>query len=229
MLQDCKECSQKNKSLNEVDGICEKCSVKTTAFYRYYEANIPVEYWGFSMNNYKGPRIFRKVYDDCIENIRVVYSDGKNFSLLGDHGIGKTTVATAILKRMSEKNYNCLYTTLTDIVNVLIESPFDEKYAAKKELTQVDILCIDELDSRFFTASENTADLFGKALENIIRTRLANKLPNIFVSNSPNMLEGFNGAFKASLESLMSDVKEFVARGLDHRKIEAKNKEVNGH
>jgi DNA replication protein DnaC len=170
------------------------------------------------MNEYKGPEIFRTVYDNCIENIQIVYNDGKNFSLLGDHGIGKTTVATAILKRMAEKNYNCLYTTLTDMVNVLIESPFDEKYTAKKELTQVDMLCIDELDSRFFALSENTAALFGKSLEVIIRTRLSNKLPNIFISNSPNMLEGFPRLFINSFGSLMSNVKEFAARGPDCRK-----------
>lgn len=169
------------------------------------------------MSEFKGPEIFKKVYSSTVENLQTIYSEGKSFALLGNHGIGKTTVATAILRRMAEKNYNCLYTTLTDMVNIIIEAPFEEKYAAKKELTQVDMLVVDELDSRFFTASENTADLFGKSLENIIRTRFANRLPNIFISNSPNMLEGFNGQFKASLQSLMSNVKEFAAKGPDFR------------
>lgn len=203
-----------------MDGICERCSVRTVALHRYFEANIPIEYWSFNMKEFKGPDIFKKVYTNTVGNLQGVYTNGLNFSLLGTHGTGKTTCATSILRRMSEKNYNCLYTTLTDMVNVIIEAPFEEKYTAKKELTQVDMLVIDELDSRFFTASEQTASLFGKSLESIIRTRFANKLPNIFVSNSPNMLEGFGGAFKVSLESLMSNVKEFAARGDDFRKLQ---------
>lgn len=171
------------------------------------------------MKDFKGPEIYKKVYNNTINNIDNIYKNGRSFSLLGPCGIGKTTTITAILKKMSEKNYNCLYTTLTDMVNVLIEAPFEEKYLAKKELMQVDMLCIDELDSRFFAISENTADLFAKSLENIIRTRFANKIPCIFISNSPNILEGFKGSFKVSLESLMSNVKEFVALGKDFRKV----------
>lgn len=219
MLQGCKDCSLKNiKSLDNIDGICEKCSLRTVAYHRYYEANIPIEYWNFSMKDFKGPEILKKVYQNTVDNLQNVYSNGLNFSLLGAHGVGKTLTSTSILKRAAEKNYNCLYTTLTDLVNVIIEAPFEEKYLAKKELIQVDLLCIDELDNRFFAASENTSDLFGKSLENIIRTRFSNKLPNIFISNSPNMLEGFKGSFRESLGSLMSNVKEFIAIGKDFRK-----------
>lgn len=205
-----------------MDGVCSACSLRMKAYTRYYEANIPIEYWQFSMKNFKGPEVLSKVYNNTVNNLQAVYSEGLSFSLLGMHGVGKTSCATSILRRMTEKNYNCLYTTFTDVVNAIIEAPFEEKYAAKKELTQVDMLVIDELDSRFFTASENTADLFGKSLENIIRTRFSNRLPNIFVSNSPNMLEGFKGPFKDSLTSLMSNVKEFAARGNDYRKTQGK-------
>jgi DNA replication protein DnaC len=222
-VQSCKICSIKNiKSIAGLDGICEKCSIKILAFNRYYESNIPIEYWELSMSEFKGPEIFKKLYTYYIENLHDIYSKGFNCSILSNHGTGKTTVSTSILRVMAQKNYNCLYTTLTDMVNVLIEAPFEEKFIAKKELSQVDILVIDELDSRFFTASENTATLFGKSLENIIRTRFSNKLPNIFVSNSPNMLEGFHGPFKDSLGSLMSGVKEFIARGDDFRKTQGK-------
>lgn len=219
LIQNCKDCSLKNiKTIANVDNICERCSVKIIAYNRYYESNIPIEYWSLSMNDFKGPDILKKVYSNSIDNLQSIYVNGLNYALLGTSGIGKTTVATAILKKMAEKNYSCLYITLMDMVNVLIEAPFEEKYIAKRELTQADLLIIDELDSRFFATTENTANLFAKTLEGIIRTRFSNKLPNIFISNSPNILEGFNGAFKDSLSSLMSNVKEFVARGTDFRK-----------
>jgi len=44
-------------------------------------------------------------------------------------------------------------------------------------------------------------------------------LPTLICTNSPNMLESFTGALKASLESLMrGNMEFFVVLGTDHRK-----------
>lgn len=219
MLSKCKNCSQKNINVTfNISGVCEICSLKIESYNRYYWSNIPIDYWHFNMNDFSGPKILQDVYLKAVKDIPNLYSKGLSFSLLGKNGVGKTTVGVSIVKRMAEKNYICLYTTLNDMIAALIEAPFDEKLLIKKDLMQTDFLVIDELDSRFFAATENTSDLFAKNLENIIRTRFSNKLPNIFISNSPNMLEGFKGAFKDSLGSLMSGVKEYVAIGKDFRK-----------
>lgn len=196
------------------------------AYNRYREANIPCSYWDLSMQEFKGPEKLAKLYADASENLSNIYQKGISFCLAGLHGVGKSMVLTAILKKACQKNYSCLYTTLGDIVSALIESPNDEKYLARKELMTVDFLVIDEFDPRFCN-SLASADLFGKMLEQVFRTRTQNNLPTLMASNSPNPIETFNGPIKQSIESLMSKVKIIPVMGKDFRK-ELGSAEPNG-
>jgi DNA replication protein DnaC len=140
-----------------------------------------------------------------------------SFCLAGTHGCGKTMAVTNILKKAAHKNFTALYTTLGDIVSALTLASSEDKFSARKELTEVDFLVIDELDPRFI-GSENAADLFGRTFEHILRTRLQNKLPTIIVSNSPNPVESFSGSIKQSLESLMTKLPLVPILGKDVRK-----------
>jgi DNA replication protein DnaC len=192
--------------------------VLTIAYGRYYQSNIPFEFWDFDMKNFRGSKTLMDLYESISSDVSRAYNSGVSFCLAGLHGIGKSSVLSCFLRKCCEKNYSCLYTTLTDLVNSLIDAPRDDKYLVKKELTMVDFLVIDELDSRF-VGSDATSDLFGKNLEHIIRTRGQNKLPTLFASNSPNPIEAFNGALKQSIDSLMSKVKIIPVIGKDFRKI----------
>lgn len=171
------------------------------------------------MKNFKGSELLKKVYDNTAANLDQIYNDGFSFIICGNHGIGKSSIITNILKLASQKNYHCTYTTLNDAVNAIIDSPFDDKFLVKRELMECDFLAIDEFDYRFFS-TENSADLFGRTLENIIRTRFSNKLPVMLCSNSPNPIEGFRGALKDSIESLFNKVKVFAVMGQDFRKTQ---------
>jgi DNA replication protein DnaC len=188
----------------------------TIAFNRYYESNIPMAYWDLEMNRFEGPKELLNIYNRVIENISLFYREGKSLCLAGANGIGKTSTATNILKQACQRNYNSLYTTLSDIVSVLIDSPYDSKFLARKELMTADFLVCDELDPRWI--SENGADLFARTLESIFRTRQQNKLPTIFCTNSPNPIEAFSGALKQSIGSLMSSTDMVIAFGDDYRK-----------
>lgn len=192
----------------------------TIAFNRYYEANIPVSYWNLEMSRFEGPEALLNVYKNIIENISNFYNEGKSVCLAGPNGIGKTTVATNILKQSCQRNYNSLYTTLSDVVSVLIDSPYDSKFLARKELMIADFLVLDELDPRWI--ADNGADLFARVLESIFRTRHQNKLPTLFCTNSPNPMEAFTGALKQSIDSLMSGVKIIPVLGDDYRKKQIK-------
>jgi DNA replication protein DnaC len=179
------------------------------------------------MENFKGPEKLAKLYADAVDNLPNIYQNGISFCLAGSHGLGKTLVLTAILKKACQKNYSCLYTTLGDIVSVLIDSPNDEKFLARKELMTIDFLVIDEFDPRFCN-SLASADLFGKMLEQVFRTRTQNNLPTLMASNSPNPIETFSGPIKYSIESLMSKVKIIPVMGKDFRK-EIGSSEPNGN
>lgn len=194
-------------------------NIKLIAINRYAESNIPIEYWSLKMEKdfYGDPRLLTK-YNEYIADLKKSYLEGSSICFAGSHGLGKTLTISSILKKASNKGFTCLYTTLSDIVNVLTSASNEEKFLARRELTLVDFLAIDEFDSRFIS-SDNAADLYARTLENIFRTRSQNKLPTLMCTNSPNIIETFNGPLKASIDSLMKGyLKLFPVFGEDYRK-----------
>ena len=168
--------------------------------------------WGFA------DRYDLQLLVQSTTDLKSSYANGSSICLAGSHGLGKTMTATCILKKACQKNFSCLYTTLSDIVNVLTTAPGEDRYLAKRELALVDFLVIDEFDSRFMP-SENAADLYARSLESVFRVRSSNRLPTIMCTNSPNVVESFNGPLKASIDSLMKGyLKVFPVLGDDFRK-----------
>lgn len=193
-------------------------ALKLTAINRYAESNIPIEYWNLKMSEFKGPDVFIKIYQDITSDLRAAYVNGASICFAGPHGIGKTLVSTAILKKASEKGFNCTYTTISDVIAALTQKDSEEKFLARRELCMVDFLTLDELDPRFMS-SENSVELYARTLETIFRTRSQNKLPTFICTNSPNVVEAFSGALKASIDSLMKGYLTVVpALGDDYRK-----------
>ena len=193
--------------------------VKLIAINRYAESNIPLEYWTLKMDkDFSGdPRLLSK-YNEYIADMKNSYITGSSICFAGGHGLGKTMTITAILKKASQKGFTCLYTTLSDIVSVLTQATGEDRFTARRELALVDFLAIDEFDSRFMP-SDNAADLYARSLESVFRTRSQNKLPTLMCTNSPNVVESFNGPLKASIDSLMKGyLKVFPVMGEDFRK-----------
>ena len=196
-----------------------KRTAKLSAINRYAESNIPIEYWFLKMErDFKGdPRLLEE-YNAYIADIKQSYLTGKSICLAGQHGLGKSLTTSCILKKVVAKGYTALHTNLSDIVNVLIQASGEDKFLARRELTMVDFLVIDEFDSRFMP-SENAADLYARSLETIFRTRSQNKLPTLMCTNSPNIIESLNGPLKQSIDSLMKGyLKVFPVFGDDFRK-----------
>lgn len=194
-------------------------TVKLIALNRYAESNIPLEYWKLKMEkDFIGDSRLKQKYDEYVTDVKQSYITGSSICLAGNHGVGKTMTVTCILKKASQKGYSCLYTTLSDIVNVLTQGSGEDKFLASRELRLVDFLVIDEFDPRFM-ASDNAADLYARSLEGVFRARSANKLPTLMCTNSPNVVESFHGPLRASIDSLMKGyTKVFMVLGEDVRK-----------
>jgi len=178
----------------------------TEAFQRYYEANIPVDFWWREMTNWSGPTVLEKVYLAVTKDIKASYKNGERAFFAGPHGRGKSMISCCILKRAVEKKYSALYVNLTDIIHIMLNSSPQVKSEARDILLNIDFLVIDEFDARFM-GSENAADLFGRILEPIMRTRIQNRMPLFFCTNSVKVEESFSGPLRASIESLMKVVK----------------------
>lgn len=221
VVQACEACSTKKINLeNGTDGLCKRCALATVLFNRYMESNIPIEYWHFKMDkDFKGDKRLLDKYNEFTSDLNKTFAAGTSICFSGQHGVGKTSVATCILKRATQKGYTTLYSTFDDTITVLTQAPAEEKFLAKKELAMVDFLVIDELDSRFI-ASESMADLYGRQLEFILRTRRQNKLSTLIGTNSPNLVENFTGALKQSITSITTGyIQSFVVLGQDFRKV----------
>lgn len=189
------------------------------AIKRYADSNVPVEYWDLDMDSdFTGdPKLLSK-YNEIVSDLPAVYKAGMSLCFAGSHGIGKSMAVTNIIKSAVLKGYFCIYTTLSDVVNALLSYDNHEKGLARRELTSVDFLVLDEFDSRF-VSTDNASDLFGRTLESVLRTRSQNRLPTFMCTNSPNPVETFQGSIKQSLDSLMSGyVKNVIVLGDDYRK-----------
>lgn len=214
-----KKLQEELSSIQSSEDTTDVKNVKLIATNRYAESNIPIEYWKLKMEkDFVGDSRLKQKYEEYISDIKASYINGSSICLAGGHGLGKTMTVTCILKKACQKGYSCLYTTLSDIVNVLTTDSGEDKYLARRELVLVDFLVIDEFDPRFM-ATENAADLYARSLEGIFRTRSANKLPTLMCTNSPNVVESFSGQLRASIGSLMSGyLKVFPVLGDDFRK-----------
>jgi DNA replication protein DnaC len=207
-----------NKLQDALDKV--KDNIAQIAINRWYESNIPVEYWSKKMeNDFHGDTKLMEKYQNYITSLSESYKSGSSFCLAGQNGRGKTFTLTSILKKACNKNYSCLYTTIETIVSAL-NTFGDEKAIARRELMMVDFLAIDEVDNRFFGNSEASNELFARSFETIVRTRLQNNLPVLMATNSPNIKESFASFFKDSLGSIMTKVPIVYVSGVDFRKTQ---------
>jgi DNA replication protein DnaC len=216
-----KKIQAKLASVKESTEPMENINIKLIAINRYAESNIPLEYWSLSMEkDFVGDQRLRQKYDAYVMDIKQSYITGKSICFAGNYGLGKTMTGISILKKACLKGYSCLYTDLSTIVSVLTASSFgDEKSTVRRELAMVDFLMIDEVDQRYFKASDAANETFARTLEFVIRARTSNNLPILMATNSPQIKETFANQFKDSLGSIMSKIEMFaIMPGPDFRK-----------
>lgn len=215
-LRTCPECSVKEQVKLD-HGLCKTCRIKNIAIQRYSESNIPVRYWALEMDeNFRGDAILMEKYQEVTGDLKLSYRAGTSMCFAGSNGLGKTMALCNILKRAAEHGMSCLYVNLGDIVSVLTNHNNDDRAVARKELMVVDFLAIDEFDPRYMS-NDKASDLFGKILEEIFRARHQNGLPTFMSTNSPNVVDSFQGALRQSINSLMSTVQMVAVLGKDFR------------
>jgi len=195
-------------------------NVKLMAYNRYADSNIPLEYWKLKMDkDFLGDPRLKQKYQEYIADIKKSYLNGKSICFAGGYGLGKTMTAISILKKAVEKGYSALYTDLSTIVSILTQASPEEKLIARRELSMVDFLMIDELDNRYFQATNASNETFARSLEFVLRSRTSNTLPVLMATNSPQIKDTFTNQFKDSLGSIMSKIEMFsVMPGQDYRK-----------
>lgn len=204
IVRECKKCGGRG---------CGACFGYCAFIDRMAEAEIPVDYWYRIMDDFYGEPNFKKIIIDYISDINGEYSKGFTLCLVGERGRGKSMAACSILKKAILENYSVFYTTLSDFVTKVVSSEPELRLYMK----EYDFVAIDEVDQRFFP-SQQSMELYGNQLENVLRARMQNRLPTIMCSNSLDISQIFGGEFKKSFESLGSQfIKVVPASGMDAR------------
>jgi len=194
---------------------CRSCLGYCSFIDRMSEAEIPVDYWYREMEKFYGDECFKNEILSYMYNIDIEYSNGTALCCVGHRGTGKTMAACSILKQAILSGYNVYYTTMVEVVTKLLSS---DSYAFRSAIKRYDFFVIDEVDQRFFP-SAGSQELYGNHFENILRTRVQNRMPTIMCTNSEDINQIFSGEFKSSFESLSSQfVKVLRAGGRDVRK-----------
>lgn len=212
VLRSCKKCGGKG---------CAACWGYASYMDRMAEAEIPVDYWRRDLRDFYGDQNFGRCVKDYIDNLNEMYLNGESLCFVGHPGTGKTFAACSILKQAVLPNvshpdyFSAYYITMVDATTKLMSS---YSHNFREMVKHYDFMVIDELDPRFFP-SEGSRDLHGNHLENILRTRVQNKLPTILCTNSEDVGQIFTGEFGRTFQSLISQfVRVFRAGGKDVRK-----------
>ena len=192
---------------------CDACIGYCIYIDQMAEAGIPVDYWYRNIEDFYGEDNFKNSIIEYINNLNEEYRKGITLCLVGERGRGKTFAACAILKKAILEKFSTTYTTICDLI-ANITGPNPEIRLLIKE---IDFVVIDEVDQRFFP-TVLSMEFYGNQLENILRSRMQNRLPTIMCSNSPDISQIFGGEFKKSFESLGSQfIKILPAVGKDVR------------
>lgn len=208
----CKICSTTN------DFICDNCLIAQKLLQRYFEANIPVDFWFKSIKDFKGDESLIEIYNEINKDIKEYMTNGFSIFLKGRFGTGKTLMSSLLLKKIVQCGYNGLYTTLSDVVTIIVHGNNESKFNSFRELKMTDFLILDEFDPRFFKSNEASAELYGRILENIIRIRFQNYMPTILITNNSDPMKDIGSDLGAAITSLINGyTKTITVVGPDFR------------
>lgn len=138
--------------------------------------------------------ICKKYANDFIPQI----SDG--IQMIGNVGTGKTTLLAAICNELMEKGYNCLFTTLSSLLDKF--SSFSYEHSGNITplldwIAKFDFVVLDDIGREAYTAKRK------EAVFRIIDTLLNHKVVTAFTAN-PEMIEKLKQIpeFTAALDRL---------------------------
>jgi DNA replication protein DnaC len=196
-LDACKKCNNTGYLENMEE--CE-CSKKATIEIKMRASNIPSLYMDMSFENFHDQELVElkkvKKYVDKFEEMK---KDGIGIYFQGPSGTGKTLFLCCIIRGVIEKGYFGYYEYMGDIIDNIINLPFDEKEEYKDNISTYSLMAIDEIDKKITSEKKVAETIFS----DLIRHRLSNNLPTLLSSNCPiNKLESLYD------KSLVSTIRE---------------------
>lgn len=179
------------------------------------KAAIPKEFWSvedLDMDNNDQCSIMISRY---IKNLSNARKKGLGFLMMGENGVGKTTLATLVLSKAIRAGWSAFYITAHDMVDIIFKSFKNERLGKLLDSKlDSDFVVIDEIDKTHIKG-DNSYVL--TKVDSILRRRRAIVKPTTLITN---MTEAeLNRMLGASIMSIVSSsMKQLRFRPGDFRK-----------
>ncbi|HEY0756770.1 MAG TPA: ATP-binding protein [Ktedonobacteraceae bacterium] len=144
-----------------------------------------------------------------------------NIVFTGNNGTGKTHLAAAILHKVREHAYTCLFTTASRLFQSLYAATYERQESIFNQASRADILCLDDLDKLHTREDSNYQK---KKLFDIINERYIARKPTIITTN---VFDDLNEWLTIdSLSRLSRSILVIRMEGEDYRPIEGRQDDL---
>ena len=129
---------------------------------------------------YSDREVMKKILSDCREYAENFSADSDSLLFVGQTGLGKTHLSSAIAKVVIEKGFDVVYESAPNAVSMIERDRFaddSEREDKSARLFNCDLLILDDLGTEL--SSKNTPAI----IYNLINTRLVNSKPTIVNTN----------------------------------------------
>ncbi len=213
-VSECKKCKGKGRP------DC-KCVKRSNLLIELAYANIPLEYWFFSLKGLECAKTVKEKIKKYCSRIKKAEKAGLGLCLFGEYGRGKTSLAIHILKKASLAEYSIYFSTLAELLSD-IKTSFgfegeelkEYQFQLDKNYIETNFLVVDNVGQEY---RRDGSDFVPIVFDEIIRKRKANgKITIITTNKDPKKLkEVYGGALFSILQSSLKIIK---VSGKDHRK-----------
>ena len=128
--------------------------------------------WDFAHDNGQNPAITDKA-KKYVKNFEELRKEGAGLFLFGGPGAGKSFTAAQIVNALTDRGYNCYFTSMTAIIAELNTTGFEGRRSFLNQLFERDLLVLDDLGSEMETPYCNQIFI------QIVNTCLAKYIPVI--------------------------------------------------
>lgn len=224
-LSGCPSCGKNNGYgvdgtvlLDGVEWVCN-CHDQLQRHKHYLNAGIGSTYQFLSWQDFKGDVAVLDYATSWLRDIEANVEAGRGFFLWSEvNGVGKSLIASLVLKECVLSGYKCYMTTFQNMLSAMKsgwkDADYDRWYRGKIDSAQV--LLIDDLGKEVVDNTGFNKDFAKQTVDSLMRTRVQQGRPTLFTSNfSPSGLSQYYGIAFVSL--LQECVEPVHVKGRDYR------------
>ena len=162
----------------------QQCAVLFEFYLQQAEANIPIRYWDYKLEDLTWCPQAAKKMQKYIDKIETAHTKGIGLFLFGNNGLGKSLSAALVLQEALRKNYTARWSMLSELLALSSDGVYnkDAREAFRKEILEVDFLVVDDVDKTFVSQKSNYTNIH---IDYLFRTRSNHCLPTLVTSNLP--------------------------------------------